>query len=401
MAWTDILGCYDPELNPLADLVGDFDAGSSTGTDAWRIVQWRQIASALGWSAGFEAVVRKSWRPGNRASASGLVGTVPVSYPTLGQEATEAFTQWLARRQAPTPVEDFDRARVRHLSIQAAESLGAEAHALFLVTLPSTQLPDSGCYEIGAPPTNSTPIPGPQRRVAATSIVGRAQVAVTQVATVSRNALDQILGIAPPPGRRTARAFRAARGASYFHSRHPMNVAACTYPIRLSFGTFPWIYGNMLGREAPGLTWESGRPWRPAGLAMAIMASLWADPVVNLRQDARLVAEQYGIFRDQTNAVLEGVPIWTEETRGAIGRLYRRGGFLYVHQGSTELAYRTGPRGAVSASAYNYVKACFARFFCARRSFARSINNLPAAAHAAFASNPDPCAQQQIGRLAV
>ncbi|MEZ4428110.1 MAG: hypothetical protein R3A51_10540, partial [Nannocystaceae bacterium] len=136
-------------------------------------------------------------------------------------------------------------------------------------------------------------------------------------------------------------------------------------------------------------------------VAKGIMASLWADPAVNLRQDARLVAEQYRVFREQTNEVLGGVPVWTDETRGVVGRLYRRAGYLYVHQGSVELARRNGVRGALSASAYNYVKRCFAMFFCARRSYARAISSLPSAARAAFSSNPDPCAQRQLGRVAV
>ena len=75
MAWTDILGCYDPELNPLADLVGDFDARSATEADAWRITQWRHIARSLGWSDAFEGALQLSSRPSGMASATELAGS--------------------------------------------------------------------------------------------------------------------------------------------------------------------------------------------------------------------------------------------------------------------------------------------------------------------------------------
>ena len=65
-----------------------------------------------------------------------------------------------------------------------------------------------------------------------------------------------------------------------------------------------------------------------------------------------------------------------------------------MHQGSAAIARRTGPRGAVAASAYNYIKRCFAAFFCARRAFVRAFERLPAEARDAFARNPDPCARQ-------
>ncbi|MCA9695260.1 MAG: hypothetical protein KC636_37120, partial [Myxococcales bacterium] len=233
-------------------------------------------------------------------------------------------------------------ARVRHQSLAALDALGTEAHALFRVQALSSRLPDSGCYQPkGTPealPEITTPPPDAPRSPQATFDL-RAVQAGTQTSGEAQLRVGSLLGLPPPTGQGArARAFRAEAAPSYFGPGHATRPRGCAYPVQLSLGTYPWVYGNALDREAPGLAWEAGRPWRPAALAMRVMASLWAEPAVNLGQDARLVAAQYRHFRAAVNELLEGVPVWTDETRGVAGRLYRRAGLLYVHQGSAAIA---------------------------------------------------------------
>ena len=398
--WTDILGCYDAELNALADLVGDFDAGSAAKADTWRVAQWRSVAQALGWPQAFEQALETA-----KGSPAGLA--------SLSEAAVEAFTQWLARRQSG--LVELERARVRHQALTALDALGASHGAFFRTNVMSTRLLDSGCYRPvvrdpvagpGVIGTRSPPNPGagvittpsPNKPRAGALPLAAATTAADENAGANDEArgmklLQALIGVGPTTTSTRARAFHADVAPSYFGDKYPQKPSGCSYPVVLSLGTFPWVYGNVLNREPPGLHWEAGRPWRPAALGMRMLAAMW-EPEQNLAQDARLVVAQYQHFRRTTDELLKGLPVWTDDTVGGVGRLYRRRGFLHVHQGSAALVRLNGPRGALAPSAYNYIKRCFAAFFCARRAFVRAIERLPAEARDAFARNPDPCARQ-------
>ena len=154
----------------------------------------------------------------------------------------------------------------------------------------------------------------------------------------------------------------------------PRAESACgwTTPLVLHLGTFPWVYSSRLESEGVGLRWTSSVT-RPARIGMRVVARL-LDPSANLRQDAREVAAIFEHFRVHVGGTLTG------DLRDDLD----------------------GPRGRVSARAYNYVMRRFASFFAVRRATLRALRDLPRDVQELAATSTDPCLRahaQEVARV--
>lgn len=375
MKASDILRCYDGEINALADLAGDFDASSPDDTRRWKIEQWRSVAAALGWAREIEDVISG----GPQFSLSSTVAPAPF---------LDAFERWHEGRGHRPRVLSSTQARslsrVRHDVITKLDANGYATMNRWRPFIASKALPSSACVDMNAPATRAPAGPGQV-------VTARSASAATIVGTVKLAPVGRGPGAFTQP-QRSFRAFRADTAPGYFGDKIDAQGASdCDYPVILSLGTFPYVYGNDLGGAGSGLTWAIGRPWAPARLGLAVMTSFW-DATANLSQDARVVAAQYVHFRRATDQVLASVPAAaTERYRPVVGHVYRQGGLLYVFQGALELQRFHGPRGTISAASYNYCKRRFAAFFAARRAYLRAYSSLDQAARDALDRNPDPC----------
>jgi hypothetical protein len=179
----------------------------------------------------------------------------------------------------------------------------------------------------------------------------------------------------------------------------PRAESACgwTTPLVLHLGTFPWVYSTRIDGPAIGARWASGE-LQPALTGMRAMASL-LEPGGNLRQDARQVAAIYQHFALHTAPLVARLPVY-QPGRAEAGKLYRRAGFLYVHQGSLHLAGLMGPRGRIAAPAYNYILRRFACFFAVRRAALRALIALPSDVQRIAESSTDPCLRQHVEEVA-
>ena len=190
------------------------------------------------------------------------------------------------------------------------------------------------------------------------------------------------------------RAFEADPSPGYFGDGwpgpRPRAESECGWgtPLVLHLGTFPWVYSSRLAGEGPGLRWAFGE-LSPARVGFELMTS-FLDPAHNLRQDARQVAAIYATFRAQTAPLIARVPTFGRSAAATLGALYLRDGLLHVHRGSLHLAGLDGPRGRVSALAYNHCLRRFASFFAVRRATLRALSARPDLASIAVRSN-DPC----------
>ena len=165
----------------------------------------------------------------------------------------------------------------------------------------------------------------------------------------------------------------------------------------LHVGTFPWVYSTRFDVVGPGLLWGS-RETFPAAQGMRAMAAL-LTPESNLRQDARQVAATWQHFASKTAPLVSRLPIY-QAGRTPPGQLCRRGGLLHVHQGSLQLAGLDGPRGRVSAPAYNFIVRRFACFFAVRRAAVRALRSLDPALQRTAAGAADPCLREQAQEAA-
>lgn len=337
---TDEIACYGPAAVEAAAIAGDFDLMSQAERDAWSFRVWQQVADALGWSRGLEAAAVAARR--SRVRLAGLHAA-----------ALAAFGTWARGLQGPPMIAPSRAtlAQVRHGALRQMAAVGAARGNTWTVQADAAGLSGGACY--------------PHQRMG------------------------------EPIEMR--RAFEVDTGPGYFADAitgpRSTEESACgwTGPVRLSLGTFPWVYGGMLGRYAPGLSWETGEASAPAVAAMQAAASMWT-PLGNLRQDARIVAAQLEHFRRHTTPLIEELPVWEVKGRPRpAGQLYRRAGLLFVPQGSLEVASLVGPRGEVAASAYNYILQRFAAFFAMRRAVLRAraawTPDMQRAAH----DSPDPC----------
>ena len=379
MQSSDHLSCYDGELNALADLAGDFDAASPADTHRWIGAQWRSVANALGWSRPLE----RSFL----ALQAFAEGGVPAPHLTE-KAALDAFEDWHLDRpivsRGLTLAQRRELARVQTTVIDKLDTNGRGTLNRWRPYISSTSLPNKACVDLNAVGTVTPQGPGGIR---AARVTVRAKPLMAAFASAPRSATY-------------FRAFRSDTAPSYFADKStPENMSECDYPVVLSLGTFPYVYGGVLGSYAPGLTWTTSTH-SPARRGMTVAASFWqAEP--NLSQDARVVVAQYRHFRATTDRVLAGVATPPAENhRPIVGEVHRRGGLLHVYQGALELARFQGPRGVLAASSYNYIKLRFAAFFAARRAYLRARASLSPAARSAIARNPDPCLRA-TPRLAV
>ncbi|MFZ6181216.1 hypothetical protein [Nannocystis pusilla] len=204
-------------------------------------------------------------------------------------------------------------------------------------------------------------------------------------------------------GEQKLRAFHPDTAPGYFgdgwSGPPPRAESACgwTTPLVLHLGTFPWVYSSRLDGAGPGLRWGSSAAF-PAVEGMRLMARA-LDPEGNLRQDARQVAAIFEHFTTHVGPLVARLPAFPPG-RATPGQLYRRGGFLHVHQGSLNLAGLDGARGRLAAPAYNFIVRRFACFFAVRRATLRALGSLAPELRQFAASSADPCLRNHVAEVA-
>ena len=323
---TTTLDCYGPQIEQVADLVGDFSLRSRTDLGAWYALQWKALAELLGFSQQLAAAPSaRSDNPIGAAQEAGLA----------------AFERSL--RDARPGVSDA-QGRVQLAALTNLVSAGRERGELWRVTVDPTTLPTGACFG--------------------------------------------------DDSGQSLRAFYPDTAPGYFgdgwDGPRPRAASACGWqtPLVLHLGTFPWIYSTRVDGAGPGARWVS-LTTQPALEGLRAAVSLM-DPVINLRQDARQVVAIYQHFATHTGPLLARVPVF-QPGRAEPGSLYRRNGFLHVHQGSLHVAGLDGPRGRISAPAYNHILRRFACFFAVRRSALRDLANMPGDVQRVARGSNDPC----------
>ena len=328
---TPDLSCYGSDIKELVDLVGDFDLRSPMDVHAWYRLEWQAIAGTLG----FDQELGEALAP-LRAVQDRLAAT--------HQAALSAFAHWLPRTR---PGLTDSHARVQETVLSALIARGQERGELWRVSIDPTTLPEGACY---------------------------------------------------PDGDGMLRAFYPDTAPGYFgpgwSGPPPRAESACgwTTLLVLHLGTFPWVYSTRLEATGPGLRWGS-REVLPAAQGMQAMAAAMT-PEGNLRQDARQVAAIWSHFAELTRPLVQRLPAY-QPGRTPPGQLCRRGGLLYVHQGSLHLAGLDGSRGWLSAPAYNYVTRRFACFFAVRRATLRALAAQQPALRRLAEGSADPCLREQ------
>ena len=349
--------CYgdDLQLDALADLAVDFDYLSTIERETWLARQWREIAGAMGWLDILELQIEAL-----KKTNLGLAG--------LDAAARSAFSSFMSG------VKDTEgggeRAKVRQDVLMALQTPGA---SLWHASSETSTLPGGVCY--GLPQWKPQQPP---------------------------KQIGELAAKTPPPQPKNGgvvmqtpeRAFLADAGPSYFWGPIPTtvtNLPGCGWqtPLRLSLGTFPWVYGHRLQAPAPGLSWRSGDTAKPAATALQIATGMW-QPAGNLREDGGAVADAWRFWMSTTEPLASRLPPWTgSELR--VGAVYQRGLLLEVYQGSDELAGLSGPRGFVCAAAYNFIQRRYAAFFCMRRALLRAHAGLLPELKALINQSSDPC----------
>ena len=328
--------CYGDDIKALADLVGDFDLRSPMDIHAWYRVEWQALAEVLGFSQELEASLAPLRVARDRVTATNQAGLA-------------AFARWL--RTQPAGV-SASHARTQEAVLTQLIAAGQASGELWRVAADPTTLAAGACYDDGG---------------------------------------------------QLRRAFYPDTAPGYFGDGWtgppPRAESACgwTTPLVLHLGTFPWVYSTRIDGPAIGARWASGE-LQPALTGMRAMASL-LEPGGNLRQDARQVAAIYQHFALHTAPLVARLPVY-QPGRAEAGKLYRRAGFLYVHQGSLHLAGLMGPRGRVAAPAYNYILRRFACFFAVRRAALRALIALPSDVQRIAESSTDPCLRQHVEEVA-
>ena len=345
---TPDLTCYGDDIPALADLVGDFDLRSPVDTRAWFTREWEAIAEPLGFAQPLatEMAARRSASDWVRAtSEAGLTAfaaslrRTSLARPARAGRAANSVTDNQAVTQASV--------------LGQMINMGRERGELWRVSVDPTTLETGACYqdETGAWSRAFYPDTAP-------GYFGD--------------------GWAGPPPRAESR-------------------CGWTTPLVLHLGTFPWVYSSRFDNSGPGLRWSSATA-APAVDGFRIMTSS-LQPEANLRQDARQVAAIYRHFRTQTTPLISRLPIY-RQNQAQVGRLYRRAGFLYAHQGSLHVAGLDGPRGLLPATAYNHIVRRFAVFFAVRRATIRALTTWAPEMGRLVTSSTDPCLRAQIEGVA-
>jgi len=359
---TEILDCYDDALDAFTDdLAGDFDFLSSAERETWLAEQWSKVADGGGWGDAFQRTLTNL-----RQSQLGLV--------SIESAALSAFSSFI-RREREEPGRS-DRALIR-ASVLAALQEKSAAH-LWRIETDVGGLPSGACY--GRATWQPAPLNAKGGKLAG-------QAGGSQGEEADDSAQVTVL---------PQRTFLADAGPSYFWDPAPSSMIVnlgCGWstPLRLSLGTFPWVYGHRLQAPAPGLAWRSNSTKHPAPVAMRIAAGMW-HPEGNLRADARDVVAAWAHWRDATRSLVEPLP--TSKTEGPI---YRAGQRLVAAHTSAEVAGINGPRGFVCVAAYNFIQERFAAFFAMRRALLRGRRHLTPELRELLMTNKDPCVRQQLG----
>jgi hypothetical protein len=333
---TPDLRCYGDDIQALAALVPDVDLRSPMDIHGWYRGEWQHIAEPLGFAQQLAAAPTAIPTTADRAAAMTLTGL--AAFERSLHEARAGVTDLQARAQSTV--------------LQQLTTAGHERGELWRVTADPTTLSTGACYAEGGG---------------------------------------------------SLRAFYPDTAPGYFGEGWPgpppRAESACgwTTPLVLHLGTFPWVYSSRLEAVGPGLRWTSPSA-KPALDGLYAMGSLM-EPATNLRQDARQVAAIFRHFAAHTAPLLARIPRFPS-SRAETGRLYRRGSFLHMHQGSLHIAGLDGPRGRVAAPAYNYVLRRFACFFAIRRAALRALSTLPAEVQQLAATSADPCMRQHAQEVA-
>ena len=271
------LTCYSEslDLDALADLAVDFDYLSTVERETWLANQWRDVAAAMGWDDILEVQIA-------------ALAKTQLGLASLDMAARAAFTAYMST--SPDTEAGGERAKVRQevlLSIQTPEA------SLWHASVGTESLPSGACY--GLP--QWSPQPPPKK-------IG--ELAAKTPAPKPKN--GGVVATTPE------RAFLADAGPSYFWGAVPTsvtNLPGCGWqtPLRLSLGTFPWVYGHRLQAPAPGLAWRSGPASNPAAVALQIATDLW-HPAGNLRQDGRDVTAAWRFWMETTEPLASQLPQW-------------------------------------------------------------------------------------------
>ena len=328
--------CYGEDIQAAAAMLPEFDLRSPAETGSWYLREWQILAEALGFAQQLAAAPRAVPTTADPATAMSLAGLA-------------AFERVL---RAGRPGMSESQAHVQSAAIEAMAAGGVTRGELWRLTIDPTTLATGACFAEGG---------------------------------------------------RSFRAFYPDTAPGYFgdgwSGPPPRAESACGWetPLVLHLGTFPWVYSSRLGDVGPGMRWTSSAA-QPALEGLQVVASLM-EPATNLRQDARQVAAIYRHFIAHTAPLVAALPGF-EAGRPVAGRLYRRGRYLYVHQGSLHVAGLDGPRGRLAAPAYNYILRRFAVFFAVRRAAVRALPGLAADLQRAARSSADPCLRQQAEEVA-
>lgn len=326
---------YDLELDDLADLAGTFQARKFADTENWIRRQWSRLADELGFR---EALDRQLYQRSRRRRL-------------VNAESLAVFSRWFETRVQPK--RDPEQARVRALCLAA---IRRSPGSRWLTDLDSQNLPESACFIPMENTQGSSKVP-------------------------SHPAERLMMRVMRPAVQPRSRAFRSDVTASFFHDPDPRRGEGCSYRVKLSLGTFPYVYGRNLGLEPPALFWASEGKFRPAVEAMRIASSMWSQ-AGNLAQDARIVVAHYQRFRKNAGQVLDRKAPGSRDSKTG---LMRRG-----------LRPITSVRGVLSAKGHNLTLRAFAAFFAARRAYLSAPESLSPEARKALRNNPDPILRQQL-----
>jgi len=327
-----------------------------------------------------------------------------VRHSRLGMAQSTAVALAAFRVIAQRDQEDrgnADRARVR---AEALMTLAGRTADMWRVEVDVASLPSGVCFGASRPmrplragrPASAPPKP-PEPSSRGTSGPGRPGP--------ERPGPERPGPGRPRPGtsggrEQPRRVFLADSGPSYFWDPAPRLLhyrprCGQEAPLRLSLGTFPWVYGHRLQAPAPGALWRSFGERLPATLALEIAASLW-HPRGNLRQDARQVVSHWRHWRATTRELVAALPE-SNDNPPATKCLVRSGQLLEACEGQGELVGLNGPRGFICADAYNFIQRRFAAFFAMRRALVRARKRkLPSELRSLLNANPDPCLRQHL-----
>ncbi len=331
---------YDNDLDKVADQAGDFDAGDFYDNERWIRKQWVRYSNVLGFRGELDRILNRKSRN------KGLINVA----------ALRAFKNWHLQQSAPH--RDPELARVRHEALRTI--LRVSPSNLWSPELESEGLPDTACY---------TPH----------DVAAEGRPAATANSQLARMLGMRVTSAEVQPRKRV---FRSDVTASFFHDRDPRRAPeGCSYLVKLSLGTFPYVYGRQLA-EPPGMLWAPSGEWFPAVLGMRIASDMWSQ-TGNLRQDARVVARQFHRFKLYTSRVLD---THTRDARNPQTGLLTR-----------PIARVVDPLGSLTASGYTLVYKAFAAFFAARRAYLRSPRTFTPATYKAIQANPDPLLRDALG----